>query len=106
VPVPFGTTNSSPALSVTVGRVPPRASAESAARGGGDGGGLLGLISTGEGRARRLGHHIHRPMSRVSAVTSTDLTMTVSMSTPDRDRHADLGEDHQRQGAQRGERAG
>src|SRR5215470_14277043 len=41
-----------------------------------------GLISTGEGRARRLGHHIHRPMSRVSAVTSTDLTMTVSMSTP------------------------
>src|SRR5215470_72902 len=35
-----------------------------------------GLISTGEGRARRLGHHIHRPRSRVSAVTSTDLTMT------------------------------
>ena len=31
---------------------------------------------------RRLGHHIHRPTSRVSAVTSTDLTMMVSSRTP------------------------
>jgi hypothetical protein len=27
------------------------------------------------GLARRLGHHIRAPMSRLSAVTSTDLTM-------------------------------
>ena len=32
--------------------------------------------------ARALGHHIHRPTSRVSAVTSTERTMIVSRSTP------------------------
>ena len=48
------------------------------------------------GAARRLGHHIRRPMSRVSAVTRTDRTTRVSSSTPRATREADLGEDHQR----------
>ena len=33
-----------------------------------------------------LGHHIHRPTSRLRAVTSTDRTMSVSSSTPARRR--------------------
>ena len=38
--------------------------------------------STSGFRARWLGHHIHRPTSRFSAVTSTERTMMVSSSTP------------------------
>jgi hypothetical protein len=34
------------------------------------------------GLASALGHHMCRPMSKVSEVTSTDLTMIVSSSTP------------------------
>ena len=34
------------------------------------------------GPARRLGHQIRSPGSRLSAVTGTDLTMIVSISTP------------------------
>ena len=35
-----------------------------------------------DGRDRRLGHQIRSPRSRLSAVTSTDRTMIVSISTP------------------------
>ena len=43
----------------------------------------LGSSSSGAGwRASLLGHHIHRPMSRFSAVTSTERTTMVSSSTP------------------------
>ena len=45
--------------------------------------GVLGTPVTWlAGLARRLGHHIRSPMSRLSAVTSTDLTMMASRSTP------------------------
>ena len=38
--------------------------------------GVLGApVTCPAGLARRLGHHIRAPMSRLSAVTSTDLTM-------------------------------
>ena len=43
------------------------------------------LSSSGAGsglRASLLGHHIHRPRSRLSAVTSTDRTMIVSSRMP------------------------
>src|SRR5262249_7902732 len=45
--------------------------------------GVLGApVTWPDGLAKRLGHHVRSPMSRLSAVTSTDLTMMVSSSTP------------------------
>ena len=62
--------------------------------------------SSGSDLDMALGHHMRRPMSRLSAVTEHRAHDDRVEQHAERDRDADLGERHHRQGAEHRERAG